>query len=108
MQGSYYLAHSNVTYSPGSVLSVERQSYQTLPCGYGSDTGGCRTDKILKYIVGRFGSVASFSGSYVANGWTLNMQRTNLPSGILETELHFSLCILLAINTFMSMHIILV
>ena len=38
LQGSYYLAHSNVTYRPGSVLSVERHSYQTLPCGYGSDT----------------------------------------------------------------------
>ena len=63
-----------MTYSPGSVLSVERHSYQTLPCGYGSDTGGCRTDEILEYVVGRFGPVSSFSGSYRADTWTINIQ----------------------------------
>ena len=71
-----------MTYSSGSVLSVERHNYQTLPCGYGSDTGGCTTDKILEYVVSRFGPVASFSGSYRADSWTLNMYRRNTP-GIL-------------------------
>jgi hypothetical protein len=66
-----------VTYSPGSVLSVERHPYQTLPCGFGSDTGGCRTDEIFKYVVGRFGAVASFSGSYRADTWTLSIQQAN-------------------------------
>ena len=59
-QGSYYLEKSNVSYNSGSVTSVERHSYQTLPRGYGSDTGGCHTDKVLEYVVGRFGPVASF------------------------------------------------
>jgi hypothetical protein len=66
-----------VTYSPGSVLSVERHSYQTLPYGYGSDTGGGSTDELLEYVVGRFGPVASFSGSYRADTWTLSIQQAN-------------------------------
>ena len=75
MQGSYYLDRSNITYSHGSVLSVERHPYQTLPYGYGSDSGGGRTDKLLEYVVGRFGPVASFSASYRADAWTLNIHR---------------------------------
>ena len=75
MQGSYYLEKSRITYSPGSVLSVERHPRQTLPSGYGSDTGGGRTDRLLEYVVGRFGPVASFSGSYRADAWTLNIHR---------------------------------
>ena len=70
-----------MTYRSGSVLSVERHSYQTLPCGYGSDTGGCRTDEILEYVVGRFGPVTSFSGSYKANRWIINIHQTTHPSG---------------------------
>ena len=70
-----------MTYRSGSVLSVERHSYQTLPCGYGSDTGGCKTDEILEYVVGRFGPVTSFSGSYKADAWTLDIQRENRPAG---------------------------
>ena len=80
-QGSYYLEKSNVTYHSGSVLSAERHSYQTLPCGYGSDTGGCQTDKVLEYVVGRFGPVASFSGSYRADAWTLTIQQKSNPVG---------------------------
>ena len=77
LQGSYYLDKSNVTYSHGSVLSVERHTYRTLPSGYGSDTGGGETDKCLEYVVGRFGPVASFSGSYRADSWTLNITPGN-------------------------------
>ena len=70
-----------MTYSYGSVLSVERHSYRTLPSGYGSDTGGGETDKVLEYVVGRFGPVASFSGSYRADAWTLNIHRGETPTG---------------------------
>ena len=35
------------------------------------------TDKILEYVVGRFGPVASFSGSYRADTWTLNLHQGN-------------------------------
>ena len=68
-----------MTYSPRSVLSVERHNYQTLPYGYGSDTGGGKTDKLLEYVVGRFGPVASYSGSYRADSWTLNIHQRNTP-----------------------------
>ena len=78
LQGSYYLDDSNVTYSSGSIRSLERLSYQTLPYGYGSDTGGGRTDELLEYLVGRFGPVSSFSGSYRANAWTLNVQQQGI------------------------------
>ena len=72
------MEQSDVTYSSGSVLDVERHSYQTLPYGYGiDDAGGGNTDKLLKYIVGRFGPVASFSGSYRADAWTLNIHQVN-------------------------------
>ena len=74
--------NSNVTYyNYGSVLSVERHTYQALLCGYGSDTGGCRTDEVLEYVVGCFGPVASFSGSYKADAWTLNIQRGENSAG---------------------------
>ena len=70
---------SKVTYSPGSVLSVERHNYQTLPSGYGDDRGGGDTDKLLEYVVSRFGPVASFSGSYKADSWVLNIHQGNTP-----------------------------
>ena len=69
-----------MTYNYGSVLSVERHPYRTLPSGYGSDTGGGKTDKLLEYVVGRFGPVASFSGSYKADAWTLSMHRGEKPT----------------------------
>ena len=65
-----------MTYSSGSVRSVERQ---TLPSGYGDDRGGGDTNKLLEYVVSRFGPVASFSGSYRADSWTLNIHRGNTP-----------------------------
>ena len=81
-----------MTYSPGSVLSVERHSYQTLPCGYGSDTGGCKTDKILEYVVGRFGPVTSFSGSYKADTWTLDIQQGSSPASELVIAFKLNKC----------------
>ena len=81
IQGSYYLEKSNVTYSPGTVVTVERHTSQTLPSGYGRDTGGGTTDKLLEYVVVRFGPVASFTGSYRADAWTLNIQRRENPAG---------------------------
>ena len=58
---------------------MERVS--SLPTGYESDTGGGSTDQLLDYVTGRFGPVASFSGSYRADTWTLNIQRSLNTSG---------------------------
>ena len=78
-------------YSSQSVLNVERHSRQTLPYSYGSDDGGGNTDELLEYVVGRFGPVASFSGSYRADSWTLNIhQQTLAESG------RYELCISLS------------
>ena len=62
-------------------MSVERHTYQTLPSGHGPDTGGGETDKLLSYVVGRFGPVSSFSGSYRADDWTLNIVQDSAPAG---------------------------
>ena len=74
-----------MVYSPGQVLTMERNTYQNLPCAYGSDTGGCHTLRVLQYLRGRFGPVASFSGSYRADSWTLQISRQNR-SGVLATN----------------------
>ena len=77
LQSSYYIDNSSVVYSPGQVSTLERSTYQNLPCAYGSDTGGCHTLRVLQYLRGRFGPVASFSGSYRADSWTLQISRQN-------------------------------
>ena len=89
IQGSYYLDDSAVMgYSSQSVLHVERVPYQTLPYGYGSDTGGGKTDQLLEYVFRRFGPVASFTGSYRADTWTLNIQRSLIQPGECLPLLH--------------------
>ena len=78
-QGAYYLDDSSVTgYNSQSVLNMERVPHQSLPYGYGSDDGGGRTDELLEYVVSRFGPVTSFSGSYRADSWTLNIHLAEL------------------------------
>ena len=87
LQSSYYLDRSYVVYSPGQVSTVERirSSSQTFSFGYGPDTGGGNTLRMLQYLHGRFGPVASFSGSYRANSWTLQISRQN-SSGMFATD----------------------
>ena len=59
---------------------VERIPRQTLPSGYGDDSGGGSTDKVLMYVADRFGPVTSFSGTYRADRWELVIQRTPIES----------------------------
>ena len=47
-----------------------------LPYGYGTDTGGGHTAELLVYLRKRFGPVRSFSGSYRADTWRVNIQRS--------------------------------
>ena len=79
LQASYYLENSSV--SGVSSQTVERIPSQTLPNGYGNDSGGGKTDELLMYLAKRFGPVASFSGSYRADRWELSIQRTLVESG---------------------------
>ena len=62
-----------MSYAPGRVQSVERPSRGDIPRGYGEDSGGGNTVGLLQYLVNRFGDVASFSGTYRANRWTVEM-----------------------------------
>ena len=57
---------------------MERVPYSQLPYAYGS---GGQIDEVLSYISGRFGPVASFSGSYRADSWTLNIQQNAVTPG---------------------------
>ena len=78
-QSSTYLDRCYVVYAPGQVLAVEQipRNYQTFPNGRGPDTGGGNTLGMLQAIRRRFGPVASFSGAYRANSWTLQISRQN-------------------------------
>ena len=75
LQSSYYQYNSSVSYTSGRVQSVEKPNHREIPYvyGYGEDSGGGDTAKLLQYLVNRFGSVASFSGTYRANRWRVNM-----------------------------------
>ncbi|CAI8036248.1 Hepatocyte growth factor receptor, partial [Geodia barretti] len=45
--------------------------------GFGTDNGGGGTAELLLYLQQRFGPVTSFSGSYRADRWELNINRTS-------------------------------
>ena len=80
-QSGYY--NSTVTATSGSIGVVETLSRSNRLSGYGSDTGGGRTAKQLVYLAQRFGPVTSFSGSYRADRWTLNINRSAGPGTVL-------------------------
>ena len=72
-QCGYYT--SNVTVISGNpATNVEVVPRGTLSSGYGSDDGGGRTADNLIYLLNRFGPISSFSGSYHANRWTVNIE----------------------------------
>ena len=71
LQISYY--NSSVSYAPGRVQSVEKPSHGEIPRGYGEDSGGGNTVGLLQYLQNRFGDVASFSGTYRANRWRVDL-----------------------------------
>lgn len=68
LQISYH--NSSVSYMPGRVYSVEKPSRGEIPRGYGE---GSNTVRLLQYLVNRFSDVASFSGTYTANRWRVDM-----------------------------------
>ncbi|XP_078602742.1 uncharacterized protein LOC144876860 isoform X1 [Branchiostoma floridae x Branchiostoma japonicum] len=73
---AYHLDQSNVTVRSGSVNNVQRLSVHTggAPvCAYGIDDGGCNTVGMLTYVGGLFGPVSSFTGTYSAERWDLNI-----------------------------------
>ncbi|CAH3188819.1 unnamed protein product, partial [Porites evermanni] len=65
---SYYLDKSSVSGDVNQVKAIERKSYHY---GYGSDSGGGNTVELLKKVYNRFGVVTSFTGTYIADEWSL-------------------------------------
>ena len=52
---------------------MEKITNKDLPGSYGSDDGGGDAVGLLKYLTQRFGPVSTFSGSYYAGTWALQI-----------------------------------
>ena len=76
-QSSYYTDRTNVSHTPRRVGTVEKVGYGYLPYGYGRDVSSGSTAESLQYLINRFGAIASFSGTYDAGRWVLDIQREN-------------------------------
>ena len=69
---------SDVSYPPGSVLSVEKVANVLLPSLANADLMIMATthSRLLhEYLTERFGPVASFTGTGKADRWSLNINR---------------------------------
>ena len=87
-KGGYY--ENTVIDTSRRVTEIETLGRE-LPYGYGSDSGGGHTAELLVYLRQRFGSVRSFSGSYRADRWRVNIQRSagiNYTNSSLMIELY--------------------
>ena len=82
LQSSYYPDTTRVVGVSSRVTTVEKVGRQELPYGYGLDSRGRDTVKLIESTVARFGPIASFRGTYRSNSWTLSISQrnnTNLP-----------------------------
>ena len=66
------------------MLAVEKLSPTILPNAHGSAgySDSRNTIKVLQYIANRFGPVASFTGTYRATSWRLNIHRRSADLGM--------------------------
>ena len=68
---------SDVMYSNGKLLSVEKVSNVLLPSlANGFDGNGDHTVQALKYLSERFGSVSSFTGTYESDRYTMTINKS--------------------------------
>ncbi|CAH3130343.1 unnamed protein product [Porites lobata] len=76
---SYSLDKSSVSGDVNQVQAIERKStlYSDWDSGHGSDSGGGNTVGLLKNVYNRFGVVTSFTGTYIANQWSLVVRSSN-------------------------------
>ena len=75
-QISYYLEKSFISLTrESSVRNIIRHPDRSL-FGYGSDSGGGSTVELLEYVIQQYGSIASFTGCYRADYWSLNIEGT--------------------------------
>ena len=74
IKGGYYT--SSLYGSSSRILQRETLNRSEPSTGYGSDVGGGDTTELLLYLTKRFGPISSFSGSYRADKWSLNIIRS--------------------------------
>lgn len=67
---AYYVDKSSVSGDLERVNTIERHTWGT---GYGSDAGGGDTVALLRQVHNRFGVVTSFTGTYRADEWSLEL-----------------------------------
>ena len=79
-KGGFYVVRSEISFTTGRVLAVEKPSQTVLPYAYGSESRN--TIKVLQYVANRFGPVASFTGTYQATSWRLNIHRRSADLGM--------------------------
>ena len=79
-KGGFYVVRSEISFTPGRVLAVEKPSQTVLSYAYGSESR--YTIKVLQYVANRFGPVASFTGTYRATSWRLNIHRRSADLGM--------------------------
>ena len=77
VKSSNNVNRTNVSHTPERVGTVEKVEYRYLPYGYGRDVSSGSTAESLQYLINRFGAIASFSGTYDAGRWVLDIQREN-------------------------------
>ncbi|XP_070550030.1 uncharacterized protein [Ptychodera flava] len=68
---SSFVDRSFISHQHGRVTNIERSDQ--LPWGYGDDSEAGDTVGLLKYLMGRFGHVTSFSGTLKADKWELKL-----------------------------------
>ena len=62
--------------NPATNVEVVPRNKLSLRSGHGPDDGGGSTADTLIYLTNRFGPISSFSGSYRADRWTVNIERS--------------------------------
>ena len=60
------------------IKSIIRYWADDVPQGYGDDAGGGDTVGLLYYVQLHYGSVASFTGSYRADRWDVEINGTEI------------------------------
>jgi len=80
------------------VKAVERHNWQ-WGMGYGSDAGGGDTVALLRQVHNKFGVVTSFTGTYRADEWSLELSSPQGQNGapcqtILCLSNYFVFCVL--------------
>ena len=73
-QIAHYPSAVTITGPDGDVQTDVPLLTSTDPFGYGNDSGGGDTPGMLRVINQTVGPVASFTGTYRADRWTLNLE----------------------------------